>query len=64
MRTWRGQQSHFLRRPHSSASGTSSASSLIQFFSIVLDLLHLSRIFVFDSVRIGMGEPHQHARIA
>ena len=31
---------------HSSASGTSSASSLIQFFSIVLDLRHLPQIVV------------------
>ena len=55
---------------HSSASGISSASSLIQFFSIVLNVRHRPRIVVL--VRyvsawenlISVGEPHEHQRIA
>ena len=46
MRIWRSQRSHFRFIAHSSASGTSSASSLIQFFSVVLDVRHLPRIMV------------------
>ena len=47
---------------HSSALGTSSASSLIQWFSTVLDLRHLPRTMVFDSVRVSMGERREHGR--
>jgi len=44
-----------------------SASSfilLLQSFSGILNERHLPRIIVFDSVRISMGEPHEHGRIA
>jgi len=50
----------------------SSASSQIQFFSIVLDVRHIPRMVVLNQyasawenvVSIGMGEPHEHRRIA
>jgi hypothetical protein len=57
---------------HSSASATSSAfwilplpeSSWIHVFSVVLNLRHLPRTMVFDSVRISMGEHRECGRTA
>ena len=52
----------------SSASGTSSASSLIQFFSIVLNVHYLPQIVVIIQYEypnlIPVGEPHAYGRIA
>ena len=62
MRIWGVSGVPFRFIVHSSASGTSCASSLIQFFSIVLDVRHLPRTMVFDSVCISMGEHRERGR--
>ena len=71
MRIWRSQRSHFpLHRSFFCFRYVVLTSSLIQFFSIVLDVRHLPWIMVliqyasaWENV-VSMGEPHEHGRIA